>query len=98
MGFLLRELLASGNVCAKRQQSNSSSLVLLMGKPLCEEPHIRLDAHQCLSTIRARCGRMANTVFSAEGGEGGGLLGEGLGGSDVKIGVAIHDPPTSCYI
>ena len=31
-------------------------------------------------------------------GDGGGLLGEGLGGSDVKIGVAILDPPTSCSV
>ena len=31
-------------------------------------------------------------------GDGGGLLGEGLGGSDVKIGVAIHDHVTICYI
>ena len=25
-------------------------------------------------------------------------IGEGLGGSDVKIGVAIHDPPTRCSV
>lgn len=39
------------------------------------------------------------TLFSQRReGEGGGLLGEGLGGSDVKIGVAIHDPPTRCSV
>ena len=62
---------ASGNVCEKTQQSNSSSLDLVMGEPLLGKPRIRLDAHQCLSTIGARCRRIVNTVFSAVGGREG---------------------------
>ena len=38
-----------------------------------------LDSHQWLSTIRARCGRLVNTVFSGEGCEGMGEVGAKTG-------------------
>ena len=66
--LLLREPF-TGNGCEKIQFLFFCSSRGKLGK------NASLDSHQWLSTIRARCGRLVNTVFSGEGGEGGGCGG-----------------------